>query len=213
MKYHPNETTIEMTGHRDGMNAGALEQSKDIARICHTVIENLKDYAGFLDDAGHNKRFVRKYVTYVYYEVDWAGQYDHKNRKVKINAVGNTLESITDTVIHELAHCWYANAEYFKHGMQREDFKNAIQNDLGSIDSYSRGRKLKGFMKRRTALYINEIHSILTEMKYGTNKLKDLYQDEDFTTEEQNRLSRYAVIYDDLHPEQSKHKEWIELTV
>ena len=97
--------------------------------------------------------------------------------------------------------------------MQREDFKNAIQNDLGSIDSYSRGRKLKGFMKRRTSLYINEIHSILTEMKYGTNKLKDLYQDEDFTTEEQNRLGRYAVIYDDLHPEQSKHKEWIELTV
>jgi len=213
MKYHPNETTIEMTGHRDGMNAGALEHSKDIAKICEHVIESLKDYAGFLDDAGHNKRFVRKYVTYVYYDVDWAGQYDHKNRKVKINAIGNTLESITDTMIHELAHCWYANAEYFKKGMQQDDFKNAIQNDLGSIDSYSRSRKLKGFMKRRTALYINEIHSILTEMKYGTKKLKDLYQDEDFTNEEQNRLGRYAVIYDDLHTEPSKHKEWIELTV
>ena len=202
-----------MTGHRDGMNAGALEHSKDIAKICENVIESLKDYAGFLDDAGHNKRFVRKYVTYVYYDVDWAGQYDHKNRKVKINAVGNTVDSITDTMIHELAHCWYANAEYFKKGMQQDDFKNAIQNDLGSIDSYSRSRKLKGFMKRRTALYINEIHSILTEMKYGTKKLKDLYQDEDFTNEEQNRLGRYAVIYDDLHTEPSKHKEWIELTV
>jgi len=213
MKYHPNETTIEMTGHRDGMNAGALEHSKYIAKICEYVIENLKDYAEFLDDAGHNKRFVRKYVTYVYYDVDWAGQYDHKNRKVKINAVGNTVDSITDTMIHELAHCWYANAEYFKKGMQQDDFKNAIQNDLGSIDSYSRSRKLKGFMKRRTALYINEIHSILTEMKYGTKKLKDLYQDEDFTNEEQNRLGRYAVIYDDLHTEPSKHKEWIELTV
>jgi len=213
MKYHPNETTIEMTGHRDGMNAGALEHSKYIAKICEYVIENLKDYAEFLDDAGHNKRFVRKYVTYVYYDVDWAGQYDHKNRKVKINAVGNTVDSITDTMIHELAHCWYANAEYFKKGMQQDDFKNAIQNDLGSIDSYSRSRKLKGFMKRRTALYVNEIHSILTEMKYGTKKLKDLYQDEDFTNEEQNRLGRYAVIYDDLHTEPSKHKEWIELTV
>ena len=202
-----------MTGHRDGMNAGALEHSKYIAKICEYVIENLKDYAEFLDDAGHNKRFVRKYVTYVYYDVDWAGQYDHKNRKVKINAIGNTLESITDTMIHELAHCWYANAEYFKKGMQQDDFKNAIQNDLGSIDSYSRSRKLKGFMKRRTALYVNEIHSILTEMKYGTKKLKDLYQDEDFTNEEQNRLGRYAVIYDDLHTEPSKHKEWIELTV
>lgn len=202
-----------MTGHRDGMNAGALEHSKYIAKICEYVIENLKDYAEFLDDAGHNKRFVRKYVTYVYYDVDWAGQYDHKNRKVKINAVGNTVDSITDTMIHELAHCWYANAEYFKKGMQQDDFKNAIQNDLGSIDSYSRSRKLKGFMKRRTALYINEIHSILTEMKYGTKKLKDLYQDEDFTNEEQNRLGRYAVIYDDLHTEPSKHKEWIELTV
>ena len=31
-----------MTGHRDGMNAGALEQSKDIAKICEHVIENLK---------------------------------------------------------------------------------------------------------------------------------------------------------------------------
>ena len=202
-----------MTGHRDGMNAGALEHSKYIAKICEYVIENLKDYAEFLDDAGHNKRFVRKYVTYVYYDVDWAGQYDHKNRKVKINAVGNTVDSITDTMIHELAHCWYANAEYFKKGMQQDDFKNAIQNDLGSIDSYSRSRKLKGFMKRRTALYVNEIHSILTEMKYGTKKLKDLYQDEDFTNEEQNRLGRYAVIYDDLHTEPSKHKEWIELTV
>ena len=202
-----------MTGHRDGMNAGALEHSKYIAKICEYVIENLKDYAEFLDDAGHNKRFVRKYVTYVYYDVDWAGQYDHKNRKVKINAVGNTVDSITDTMIHELAHCWYANAEYFKKGMQQDDFKNAIQNDLGSIDSYSRSRKLKGFMKRRTALYINEIHSILTEMKYGTKKLKDLYQDEDFTNEEQNRLGRYAVIYDDLHTEPSKHKESIELTV
>ena len=211
MKYHPDETTIEMTGHRDGMNAGYLKHSEAIAKMCHTVIENLKDYAGFLDDVGHNGRFVRKYVTYVYPYVDWAGQYDHRNRKVKINAVGNDLDHITDTVIHELAHCFYANAEFLKMGMQKEDFKNAIQDDLGSIDSYSRSRKLKGYMKRKTSLYINEIHSILTEMKYGTQKLKDLLNDEDFTNEERQRLSRYIPIYDNLHSEPTKNKEWDDL--
>ena len=208
MKYHPEQTTIIMTGHRDGANPQALSKSEGIAKIVHKVVENLSDYAEFLT-VGHSRRFVKQYVTYVFYDVDWAGQYDHKNRKVKINAVGNSLDGVVDTVIHELAHCWYANAEFVKMGMQKEDFKNAISQDMGSIDSYSRSRKLKNMMKRRSSHFINEIHSILTEIKYGTQKANNLEQDENFTEEERNRLSRYIPIYDDLHPEPSKNKLWL----
>ena len=125
--------------------------------------------------------------------------------------MGNSKHTIIDTLIHELGHVWYMNAEKLGVGMQVEDFKQAILGDLGSIDSYSRSRKLKNAMKKRTSLFVNEIHSILTEMKYGTDKLQRELASENMTEEETKRLKRFIPIYDELHPETAKNPEWIRL--
>jgi len=211
MKSHDGETTITMTGHRDGANPQALERSNLIVGLMHDAIENMGKYAEWLNVVGHNKRWVKTYNSYVYYDVDWAGQYAHRQRKVKINVMGNSKHTIIDTLIHELGHVWYMNAEKLGVGMQVEDFKQAILGDLGSIDSYSRGRKLKRAMKKRTSLFVNEIHSILTEMKYGTDKLQRELASENMTEEETKRLKRFIPIYDELHPEKAKNPEWIRL--
>jgi hypothetical protein len=211
MKSHAGQTTITMTGHRDGANPQALERSNLIVGLMHDAIEEMGKYAEWLNVVGHNKRWVKTYTSYVFYEVDWAGQYAHRQRKVKINVMGNDIHTIIDTLIHELGHVWYMNAEKLGVGMQVEDFKQAILADLGSIDSYSRSRKLKNAMKRRTSLFVNEIHSILTEMKYGTNKLQRELASENMTEDETKRLKRFIPIYNELHPETAKNPEWLRL--
>jgi predicted SprT family Zn-dependent metalloprotease len=211
MKYHPRQVTVEITGHRDGMNASYLAHSELVAKIAHIAVEQMYKRADFLSEV-NTRRFIKHFTSYCYPEVDWSGQYVHRQRKVKINARLTDIEHVIDVIIHEMAHCWYHNAEFLKMDKAKQEFKKAILADLGSIDSYSRGRKLKSDMKKRSAHFVNEIHSIMTELKYGTQKFDDLVTDEDWTHEEKQRLQRYIPHYDKLHPEKSTQRLWINFT-
>ena len=211
MKYHPRQVTVEITGHRDGMNAGYLAHSELVAKITHIAVEQMHKRADFLSEI-NTRRYIKHFTSYCYPEVDWSGQYVHRQRKVKINARLTPIENVIDVIIHEMAHCWYHNAEFLKMDKAKQEFKKAILADLGSIDSYSRGRKLKSAMKKRSAHFVNEIHSIMTELKYGTQKFDDLVTDEDWTHEEKQRLRRYIPHYDKLHPEKSTQRLWINFT-
>ena len=211
MKYHPRQVTVEITGHRDGKNAGYLKHSELVAKIIHTAIEQMPTRAPFLTDV-QTRRYIKHIVTYIAPSVDWAGQYVHRMRKVKVNVCGTDLEHVIDIVVHEMAHCWYHNAEFLGMDKAKQEFRKAILADLGSIDDYSRGRKLKRAMRVKPDHFVNEIHSIMTELKYGTKKFDDLVTDENWTLEEKQRLRRYIPHYDKLHPEKSTQRLWIEFT-
>lgn len=211
MKYHPNSTTITITGHRDGDNPSLLAKSEKVAEVCDIAIERMSERAPFLTDV-NTRRFIKFVTTYVYHDVDWAGQYVKRQRKIKVNVALTDIEHVIDIIVHEMAHVWWGNAELINMGESKKAFESAIMADLGSIDDYSRGRKLKRAMKVRPLYYVNEIHSIMTEMKYGTMKLDDLVTDEDFTQDEKSRLRRYAVFYDILHKEPATNRLWQELT-
>lgn len=211
MKYHPRQVTVEITGHRDGMNAGYLSHSELVAKITHIAVEEMHKRCEFLSDV-NTRRFIKHFTSYCYPDVDWSGQYVHRQRKVKINARLTDATHTIDVIIHEMAHCWWHNAEFLKMEKSKQEFKEAILADLGSIDGYSRGRKLKRAMRVKSDYYVNEIHSIMTELKYGTQKFDDLVTDEDWTQEEKQRLRRYIPHYDKLHPETPKQRLWIEFT-
>ena len=211
MKYHPREQTIEITGHRDGDNARFLKHSELVSKITHIAVEQMPNRCEFLSNV-NTRRFIKHVTSYCYPTVDWSGQYVHRQRKVKINARLTDIAHVIDVIVHEFAHCWWHNAEFLRMDKAKQEFAKAILADLGSIDSYSRGRKLKSAMKKRTALFVNEIHSIMTELKYGTQKFDDLVTDENWTHEEKQRLRRYIPHYDKLHPEKSTQRLWIEFT-
>ena len=209
MKYHPREQTIEITGHRDGLNAGLLSHSELVSRKTHIAVEQMPNRCEFLSNV-NTRRFIKHVTSYCYPTVDWSGQYVHRQRKVKINARLTDIQHVIDVIVHEFAHSLWQNAEFLRMDKAKQEFKNAILADLGSIDSYSRGRKLKRAMKVKPDYYVNEIHSIMTELKYGTQKFDDLVTDEDWTPVEKQRLRRYIPHYDKLHPEKSTQRLWIE---
>jgi hypothetical protein len=213
---HQDETCVEMTGTDDRvLFDGSIVRmghwvapSKEVADIAHTWFEDLETTPEFLH-LGHNRRFVKRIVTYVYPSVSWAGQFQESKRIVRLNVAKLSIDNVVCVCVHEIAHAW-------KHARQDtteyKEFEEAILADLGSIDYYSRGRKLQNMMKKNPSGFVNEIHSIISALKYGNEtgdaSLQNLEADERRTPEEIKRFKKYAVDFDKLHPDKATNKRY-----
>lgn len=217
---HQDETCVEMTGTEDRvLFDGSIVRmghwvapSKEVADIAHAWFEDLETTPEFLH-LGHNRRWVKRIVTYVYPSVSWAGQFQESKRIVRLNVAKLSIDNVVCVCVHEIAHAW-------KHARQDtteyKEFEEAILANLGSIDYYSRGRKLKSMMKKQPKQFVNEIHSIISALKYGNEtgdaSMQHLEADEQRTSEEVKRLKQYSVYFDKLHPEKAINKRYTHAT-
>ena len=219
-KFHPDETCIEMNGLDDRvLSDGSIVDmsawipiSKAIAEKAHEWFEALDDMPEWLN-IQHTKRYVRTISTYVYpaESTRWAGQFDPANRKIKLNVAKMSLSQVKDVCVHETAHCWFdANIETNR---DLQEFVNVVMSNLHAIDSYSRGRKLQGFKRKHPMSFVNEIHSILAELKHGESKATQLDQDENRTKKEIETFKVVSKAFDKLHPDsRDTHNLWIKWT-
>ena len=217
MKYHTGETTIEMTGTQDRVNQFGdiirmsqwIEPSMQVAKIAHTWFEDLDNVPSWLH-IQHNKRYVRRIVTYVYdsESTKWSGQYHHAIKTIRLNVARLNNEDVVDVCVHETAHCFFHNN---KENVKLAEFVKVVMNDLGAIDHYSRGRKLQGYKRKTPIQFVNEIHSILASLKHGLNSAQELEQDENRTQKEIEQFKKYAVAFDKLHPEKPTNKLWVKM--
>ena len=217
MKYHTGETTIEMTGTQDRVNQFGdiirmsqwIEPSMQVAKIAHTWFEDLDNVPSWLH-IQHNKRYVRRIVTYVYDSdsTRWSGQYHHAIKTIKLNVAQLNNEDVVDVCVHETAHCFFHNN---KENVKLAEFVKVVMNDLGAIDHYSRGRKLQGYKRKTPIRFVNEIHSILASLKHGLNSAQELEQDENRTQKEIEQFKKYAVAFDKLHTEKPTNKLWVKM--
>ena len=217
MKYHTGETTIEMTGTQDRVNQFGdiirmsqwIEPSMQVAKIAHTWFEDLDNVPSWLH-IQHNKRYVRRIVTYVYDSdsTRWSGQYHHAIKTIKLNVAQLNNEDVVDVCVHETAHCFFHNN---KESVKLAEFVKVVMNDLGAIDHYSRGRKLQGYKRKTPIKFVNEIHSILASLKHGLNSAQELEQDENRTQKEIEHFKKYAVAFDKLHTEKPTNKLWVKM--
>ena len=83
--------------------------------------------------------------------------------------------------------------------------------NLHAIDSYSRGRKLQGYKRRHPMAFVNEIHSILAEIKHGESKALEVTQDERRTKKEIETFKVVSKAFDKIHPEEPTNKLWIKM--
>lgn len=217
MKYHPDETCIEMTGTQDRVNQFGdiirmsqwIKPSEEVAKIAHTWFEDLKNVPEWLQ-LGHSKRYVRRIVTYVYpsESTKWAGQYSHAIRTVRLNIARLDNKDVVDVCVHEIAHCFFHNN---KENVKLAEFVKVVLNDLGAIDHYSRGRKLQGYKRKTPIKFVNEIHSILSALKHGLNSAQELEQDENRTKAEIEHFKKYAEAFDKVHTEKPTNKLWVKM--
>ena len=181
-----------------------------IAEKAHEWFEGLDDMPEWLN-IQHTKRYVRTISTYVYpaETTRWAGQFVPSDRKIKLNVAKMTLEQVKDVCVHETAHVWFdANIETDR---ELQNFVNVVMSNLHAIDSYSRGRKLQGFKRKHPMSFVNEIHSILAELKHGESKANELEQDENRTKKEIETFKVVSKAFDKLHPDsRDTHNLWIK---
>ena len=213
-KLHDGETCIEVTGTQDRVNQFGdiirmshwIAPSREIATIAHEWFEDLTKMPEWLQ-IGHNKRYVRRIVTYVYpsESTKWAGQYAHAIRTVRLNVARLDPVDVVDTCVHEMAHCFFHNNTT---NPILAEFVKVVMSDMHSIDYYSRGRKLQAYKKRTPIRFVNEIHSILTALKHGLTHAQNLVQDESRTKDEIKYFGKYAEAFDKLHPEKPTNKTW-----
>jgi len=218
-KYHPDETCIEMNGLNDKVlpDGSIVDMSEwtpislAIAEKAHAWFEGLDEMPEWLN-IQHTKRRVRTISTYVYpaNTTRWAGQFDPTNRKIKLNVAKMSLSQVKDVCVHETAHVWFdAHLPY----RDLQNFVNVVMSNLHAIDSYSRGRKLQGYKRKHPMSFVNEIHSILAELKHGESKATQLDQDENRTKKEIETFKVVSKAFDKLHPDsKDKHKLWIKWT-
>ena len=183
-----------------------------IAEKAHAWFEALDDMPEWLN-IQHTKRYVRTISTYVYpaNSTRWAGQFVPRDRKIKLNVAKMTLEQVKDVCVHETAHVWFdANIDTNR---ELQNFVNVVMSNLHAIDSYSRGRKLQGFKRKHPMSFVNEIHSILAELKHGESKATELDQDENRTKKEIETFKVVSKAFDKLHPDnRDTHNLWIKWT-
>ena len=216
-KLHDGETCIEVTGTQDRVTRDGdiirmsywIAPSNEIATIAHEWFEDLKTVPEWLQ-IGHNKRYVRRIVTYVYDSPStrWSGQYSHELRTVRLNVARLDPADVVDTCTHEIAHCFFHN---HKDSIELAEFVRVVMSDMHSIDYYSRGRKLQGYKRKEPIRFVNEIHSILAALKHGLTHAQELAEDENRTKDEIKYFGKYAEAFDILHPEQPTNKTWTEL--
>ena len=216
-KLHDGETCIEMTGTQDRVTRDGdiirmshwIAPSREIATIAHEWFEDLTKMPEWLQ-IGHNKRYVRRIVTYVYpsESTKWAGQYAHAIRTVRLNVARLDPVDVVDTCVHEMAHCFFHNNTT---NPMLAEFVKVVMSDMHSIDYYSRGRKLQGYKRRTPIRFVNEIHSILSALKHGLTHAQNLVQDENRTKDEIKYFGKYAKAFDIIHPEKPTNKTWTAL--
>ena len=219
-KFHPDETCIQMNGLNDKVlpdgsivsMAKWIPISDAIARKAHAWFENLDAIPEWLQ-IQHTKRYVKTIATYVYPAITtrWAGQYDHANRKIMLNVAKFPLSWTNDVCVHETSRCWFDNNVETNRDLQ--EFVNVVMSNLHAIDSYSRGRKLQGYKRKHPMSFVNEIHSILAELKHGESKATQLDQDENRTKKEIETFKVVSKAFDKLHPDnRDTHNLWIKWT-